>query len=93
MCVTDTEDEPNVSTDCHAFPYPSGGWISGFSLTGKHFWLWRQGLSAGSSNFYSIHEWTIFEAPNQAKYAEPISDYAAKLPSLDKENLVSHTEN
>ena len=63
ICATETSAEPDLtSKNCHPLPFPSGGWIGDFTLTGKHFWLWRDG--PGGNDRYSIHEWFLSQVPN-----------------------------
>ena len=77
VCATETSAYPDLVKDCRPFPHPSGGWINE-SLTGSYFWLWHEASSLGG--MYSIHDWALFEVPNQTMYAIVHSDYAAAEP-------------
>ena len=44
ICATETSADPDLAKDCVPLSHPSGGW-SDFFLTGKFFWLWRDGES------------------------------------------------
>ena len=72
-------------------PHPSGGWFD-VTLTGMYYWLWRDGDGAGS-NYYTIHEWAVYDAPNQTKHAIAHSNYAAIDANHEKDNLTSNLEN
>ena len=91
LCATETSADPNLATDCFLLPHPSGGWFD-VTLTGMFFWLWRDGLGEGG-NAYLIHEWAVYDAPNQTKHAIARSNYAAIDADHEKDNLTANHEN
>ena len=76
LCATETSAVPNLATDCRPLPHPSGGWFDE-TLTGMYYWLWRDGVGLDTTQFYSIHEWAVYDAPNQTKHAIVHSKYTA----------------
>ena len=93
MCATETFADPNLVNDCVSFSHPSGGWFSDIYLTGRFFWLWRDGAAVNGEKMFSIHKFAVFQAPNQTKHATPRSNCVASDPLLVIENLVSNLDN